>query len=98
MTVPGDHAQHAERRISLRARVTLLAAACVAGAVALISVGAYATVYRSLYQQVDDNLRVRADNALRTPGFTELRNGYIPNAFLALTDIQAALIDADGRV
>jgi two-component system sensor histidine kinase MprB len=86
------------QRMSLRARVALLAAACVAGAVALISVGAYVTVYRSLYQQVDDNLRGRAETALATPGFTDSRNGPIPNAFLSLTDVQAALIDGQGRV
>jgi two-component system sensor histidine kinase MprB len=93
-----DPVPRSEPRMSLRGRVALLAAACVAGAVALISIGAYVTVYRSLYQQVDDNLRSRAETALATPGFTESRNGFIPNAFLSLTDVQAALIDEAGRV
>lgn len=85
------------QRFSLRGRVSLLAAVCVAGALALISFGAYITVYRSLYQQVDDNLYQRAANALATPGNLESNQGIFPAAFLSLTDIRFALIDGDGN-
>ncbi len=45
------------RRMSLRVRVTWLAASCVAGAVALVSLGAYLTVRQNLYDQIDASLR-----------------------------------------
>ncbi|WP_183176593.1 HAMP domain-containing sensor histidine kinase [Amycolatopsis bartoniae] len=83
------------RRISLRARVTLLAAACVAGVMVLVSMGAYITVYNNLYQQVDDNLQVRAVAAAQTP---QVRQGIqeYPGAILSSTDIQIAVLDSDG--
>ncbi|WP_236796560.1 cell wall metabolism sensor histidine kinase WalK [Amycolatopsis sp. GM8] len=83
------------KRISLRARVTLLAAACVAGVTALVSIGAYVTVYNNLYQQVDDTLQVRAIAAAQAP---QVRQGIqqYPGALLSSTDIQIAVLDADG--
>ncbi|SDX82617.1 two-component system, OmpR family, sensor histidine kinase MprB [Amycolatopsis xylanica] len=74
-------------RFSLRRRVALLAAACVAGAVALASIGAYYTVKENLYQQLDDNLRVRAGNAVISPT-VESGIESIPGAFLSSVDIQ----------
>ena len=56
----GEEIVSAKRRISLRSRVALLAAACVAGSVALASLGAYLIVNDNLYQQVDVNLTARA--------------------------------------
>ncbi|HEX3783144.1 MAG TPA: HAMP domain-containing sensor histidine kinase [Pseudonocardiaceae bacterium] len=57
-TVVAETVDEAERprRVSLSARVTLLAAICVAGAVALVSLGAYLTVRHNLYQQAEQNL------------------------------------------
>ena len=49
------------RSVSLRWRVTLLAASVVAVAVAMASIAAYALVARSLYADVDKQLRERAD-------------------------------------
>jgi two-component system sensor histidine kinase MprB len=49
------------RSVSLRWRVTLLAASVVAIAVAVTSIAAYALVARSLYADVDNQLRARAD-------------------------------------
>lgn len=80
-----------QRRFSLRARVTLLAAICVAGAVALVSLGAYLTVRDNLYQQVDDSLIARATSAVETPP-VQSRLKQIPGAFLASTDIQIGLL------
>ncbi|MFD8492313.1 ATP-binding protein [Amycolatopsis sp. NPDC059657] len=74
-------------RFSLRRRVALLAAACVAGAVALASIGAYYTVKENLYQQLDDNLRARADNAVQSPTVNAGIES-IPGAFLSSIDIQ----------
>lgn len=48
------------RTVSLRWRVTLLAASVVAIAVAVTSIAAYAMVARALYGDVDAQLRARA--------------------------------------
>ena len=89
--------QTAKRRMSLRVRVTLLAAACVAAVMALVSIGAYVTVYNNLYQQVDDNLSSRAVAAMQTP---QVRQGLqeFPGAFLATADIEIGLLDSNGAM
>ncbi|PFG49131.1 two-component system sensor histidine kinase MprB [Amycolatopsis sulphurea] len=75
------------RRFSLRGRVTLLAAACVAGAVALVSLCAYLIVQSNLYQQLDDNLLARANAAVNSPQVqTQLQQ--VPGAFLASADLK----------
>ncbi|HEY4017469.1 MAG TPA: hypothetical protein VGM75_02205, partial [Pseudonocardiaceae bacterium] len=51
------------RRFSLSIRVTLLAAICVAVAVALVSLGAYLTVRQNLYSQAQANLLDEAAHA-----------------------------------
>ncbi|WP_199431600.1 sensor histidine kinase [Qaidamihabitans albus] len=73
----------------------LLAAMCVAGAVALVSLGAYLTVRGNLYQQVDDSLTERATAAVRSlPVQNRLRQ--IPAAVLVSSDIQIGVLTADG--
>ncbi|NKQ58416.1 HAMP domain-containing protein [Amycolatopsis sp. K13G38] len=95
MGAPADPGRGPKRRMSLRARVTLLAAACVAGVMALVSIGAYVTVYNNLYQQVDDNLATRAVAAMQTP---QVRQGLqeFPGAFLTTADIEIGLLDSSG--
>ncbi|WP_370968796.1 ATP-binding protein [Amycolatopsis sp. cg9] len=95
MTEPGDPrgTRWGTRRFSLRGRVTLLAAACVAGAVALVSIGAYMVVRSNLYQQLDDSLMARAQAAADSPQVqTELRQ--VPGAFLASADLQIGQLSA----
>jgi len=94
---PGPAKRGPKRRMSLRARVTLLAAACVAGVMALVSIGAYVTVYNNLYQQVDDNLATRAVAAMQTP---QVRQGLqlYPGALLSSTDIRIGLLSSDGTL
>lgn len=85
------------QRVSLRSRVTLLAAICVAGAVALVSVGAFVTVRDSLYDQVDDNLVQRAHQAVSGPQVLvrgDLRS--VPAAFYSATNLRISLLMADG--
>ncbi|HKN52708.1 MAG TPA: HAMP domain-containing sensor histidine kinase [Amycolatopsis sp.] len=85
------------RRFSLRGRVTLLAAACVAGAVALVSIGAYIVVARNLYQQLDDGLIARAQAAVASPQVqTQLRQ--VPGAFLASADLEIGQLNASPDV
>ncbi|WP_367132600.1 sensor histidine kinase [Saccharothrix sp. HUAS TT1] len=85
------------QRVSLRARVTLLAAFCVAGAVAVVSLGAYMTVSRNLHDQMDANLRQRAGAAVTAP---KVNNDVseIPGAFLAAGDIRIGVLDVSGLI
>jgi two-component system sensor histidine kinase MprB len=55
-TSQGEGKSGNSQRMSLRARVTILAAACVAVAVALVSLGAYATVRNNLFSQLQSQL------------------------------------------
>ncbi|ONI86270.1 two-component sensor histidine kinase [Saccharothrix sp. ALI-22-I] len=85
------------QRVSLRARVTLLAAFCVAGAVAVVSLGAYMTVSQNLHDQMDENLRQRADAAVNAPKVNNNVN-EIPGAFLAAGDIRIGVLDVSGLI
>ena len=92
----GAPASASRKRVSLRARVTLLAASCVAGAVALVSLGAFFTVKENLYAQLDDTLRQKADNIVQS-GVVEFQTGeQLPIGLLALTDVEVAWVRPDG--
>ncbi|GAA2969964.1 HAMP domain-containing sensor histidine kinase [Actinokineospora diospyrosa] len=84
------------QRVSLRSRITLLAAFCVGGAVALVSLGAYITVSRGLYEQVDDNLRERASALLSNTQVVAEGRTQIPRIFLDLSDIKFDVVDDSG--
>jgi two-component system sensor histidine kinase MprB len=86
------------RRMSLRARVTWLAASCVAGAVALVSLGAYLTVRQNLYDQVDATLAQKADVAANSTVWAEVEGRTLPAGFLTLTNVEFALVDENGTV
>ncbi|CAM3966528.1 HAMP domain-containing sensor histidine kinase [Nocardia ninae] len=76
------------RSVSLRWRVTLLAASVVAIAVAVTSIAAYALVARALYANVDTELRSRANavTAIDPYGFN-LQNLALATAFYPDTGI-----------
>ncbi|TCP53014.1 two-component system sensor histidine kinase MprB [Tamaricihabitans halophyticus] len=93
-TAPGIGQQ---LRFSLRRRVTLLATLCVACAVALVSAAAFVTVQTNLYQQLDDTLERRAQNALQDRTMAQSQTQRFPAAFLSLTDTEFALIDPGGQ-
>lgn len=84
------------QRISLRHRVTLLAAACVAGVVALVSVGAFFTVRGSLYDQLDRNLLDRAYQAASGPLVRTPEAGQVPAAFLVAADFKISVLSFEG--
>ncbi|HEX6352278.1 HAMP domain-containing sensor histidine kinase [Actinophytocola sp.] len=87
------------KRVSLRSRVTLLAASCVAGAVALVSLGAYLTVRENLYAQIDDTLAQKAENTVQAKWIAETGPGErIPGGLLTLTDVEMAWVQPDGSV
>ncbi|NKY84941.1 sensor histidine kinase [Nocardia veterana] len=83
------------RSVSLRWRVTLLAASVVAIAVAVTSIAAYALVARALYADVDSQLRSRSDvmvkNNIDLQGFQAI----IMFSSLYSNDIGIALIYPD---
>lgn len=79
------------RSVSLRWRVTLLAASVVAIVVAVMAVAAYAVVARALYADVDHQLRTRAA-ALVDSRLVTFDPRYIAGATSYATDISVALI------
>ncbi|MEU7764005.1 HAMP domain-containing sensor histidine kinase [Nocardia sp. NPDC049190] len=84
------------RSISLRWRVTLLAASVVAIAVAVTSIAAYALVARALYADVDAQLRTRASAVIASnPYGFNIQNLMVATAFYNDTGI--ALIFPDLR-
>jgi two-component system, OmpR family, sensor histidine kinase MprB len=88
-----------KQRVSLRARVTLLAASCVAGAVALVSLGAYLTVRENLYTQLDDQLWQKAQATVQNEWIGTTDSGQqFPIGLLALTDVEVAWISSDRTV
>jgi two-component system sensor histidine kinase MprB len=84
--------------MSLRNRVTWLAAICVAGAVALVSVAAFVTVHDSLYRELDESLLQRAEDAARGPLVQTPDLQQVPVAFYAAADFKISVVFADGAV
>lgn len=82
------------RSVSLRWRVTLLAASVVAIAVAVMAVAAYAVVSRALYNDVDKQLQSRA-SAIVDNDLITFDPRYIAGATLYTSDISVALIFPD---
>ncbi|MFD7153055.1 sensor histidine kinase [Kribbella sp. NPDC059898] len=85
-------------KLSLHARVTLLAAVAVGLAVAIVSVAAYVTVRQQMYQNLDNSLVLRASQAAQKGVLTNLDNlQNIPPDALGLSDIQVGIIAQDGE-
>jgi two-component system sensor histidine kinase MprB len=83
--------------MSLRTRVTLLAAVCVGLAVALASLGAFLTVSSSLYQQLTNNLEARAYAAAKSGALTDPEVVQkLPPEALGAGDIRVALVEPSG--
>ena len=94
-TRPSVGEQRSAQRMSLRTRVTVLVAACVAGAVALVSLGAYATVRNSLYTQLAQQLMTKTEAVVQAPvGYGREMN--VNTGPFAFSPIQFDLIDAKG--
>jgi two-component system sensor histidine kinase MprB len=80
------------QRASLRARVTWLAAFCVAGAVALVSFGAYMIVRKNVYDALDESLRERAVAVVKGVAINDAQVTTYPAAFLAAGDVRMGLL------
>lgn len=85
------------RSVSLRWRVTWLAAASVAVSVALISVAAYAVVARALYADVDSQLHTRARTLIEND-FDSFDVRTISLATFYSKDISVGLIFPDQSI
>lgn len=85
------------RSVSLRWRVTLLAASVVAIAVAVMAIAAYAVVSRALYNDVDAQLRSRSTTLIDN-NFDALDIRAISLATVYSNDISVALIFPDQKV
>jgi two-component system sensor histidine kinase MprB len=85
-------------KLTLHARVTLLAAVAVGLAVAIVSVAAYVTVRQQMYQNLDDSLIQRASQASQKGVLTNLYNLQNASAdALGLSDIRVGVLSADGQ-
>ncbi|NEA36159.1 HAMP domain-containing histidine kinase [Streptomyces sp. SID13031] len=92
-----DWWQEKLHKLSLHARVTLLAAVAVGLAVAFVSVSAYMTVRQQMYRNLDSSLSDRAGQAAKKGALTNptiLQE--VPPEALGLSDIQLGLLTADG--
>jgi two-component system sensor histidine kinase MprB len=86
-------------RLSLHARVTLLAAVAVGLAVAFVSLSAYFTVRQQMYRNLDHSLVDRAGSAAKSPVLTNpsvIMN--ITPETLGLSDIRIGLLTANRQV
>lgn len=86
------------RRLTLHARVTLLAAVAVGLSVAFVSLSAYLTVRQQMYRNLDASLIDRAEQAAQSRVLTRqfVLEGIPPEA-LGLSDIRIGLYTADGQ-
>ncbi|MDX3003988.1 HAMP domain-containing sensor histidine kinase [Kribbella solani] len=85
-------------KLSLHARVTLLAAVAVGLAVAIVSIAAYVTVRQQMYQNLDNSLTQRAVQAAQKGVLTDLTIlQSVPSDALGLSDIRVGVISADGE-
>ncbi|AHH94098.1 HAMP domain-containing sensor histidine kinase [Kutzneria albida] len=83
------------QRISLRSRVTLLTAFCVAGAVALVSIGAYFTVSQNLYAQARESLIVRVQALSKSLSGSSGPRVDVNNLF-PLEEVHVDVVDSKG--
>lgn len=80
--------------MSLRVRVTALAAICVGSAVALVSLAGFVTVRTSLYDQLDANLLQRAET-LRSTLIGAQQLDDVSQAIFGAADIRVAVVDTN---
>ncbi|KAA2252167.1 HAMP domain-containing histidine kinase [Solihabitans fulvus] len=85
------------QQVSLRNRISLLAAFCVAGAVALVSLGAYATVRTDLYSQLDASLNNGAQKLMNNIQAEQGGAATIPPYFQELTGVKFDFIKSNGQ-
>ena len=95
---PGEGRWHYRR--SLASRVTLLTTMAVGLSVAIVALGAYATVRMQLQSSLDDSLVARAQTASRAlDEIDRLTQGTATPAYLvASSDVRIGYMRYDGQV
>lgn len=83
-------------RISLRARIGVLAAAVAAGAVLLVSMAVFVTVRESILDSLDENLYQRATAAAQSELADPDLLTQIPPSIFGASDIRIALLYSSG--
>jgi two-component system sensor histidine kinase MprB len=98
VTVRGPWASARERldRVSLRARIGILAAGVAAGVVVLVSLAAFLIVRESILQTLDDNLSQRATAAAQSELAKPELISTIPPEVLGAGVIRVAVLYASG--
>ncbi|WP_127784633.1 HAMP domain-containing sensor histidine kinase [Rhodococcus sp. X156] len=86
------------RSMSLRARVTMLAAVVVAVAVALMATSAYFVVSNALYDDVDNQLRNRATTVLNSNLLESISQENLQIATLFSSGVRVSVILPSGAV
>jgi len=86
------------RSVSLRTRVTLLAATVVGIAVALMAASAFFVVQRALYDDVDNQLATRAQTVLNSNLLTAISDENLQIATLFSSGVRVAVILPSGTV
>ena len=84
-------------RVTLASRITLLATMAVGITVAAVAIAVYFTVRVQLVNSLDDSLLRRA-TASATPKFFDALSEGVPADLLVATDVNFALVRADGTV
>ena len=86
------------RSVSLRGRVTAMAAVVVGIAVALLAASAFLVVQNALYREVDTQLQNRADTLISRTNVlnsNDLQQGLAASALFS-NDLRVAFVSADG--
>jgi two-component system, OmpR family, sensor histidine kinase MprB len=86
------------RSVSLRSRVTLLAAIVVGIAVALMAASAFFVVQRALYNDVDNQLATRASTVLNSNLLSSISEDNLQIATLFSSGVRVAVILPNGAV
>jgi two-component system sensor histidine kinase MprB len=86
------------KRISMAARISLLAACAVGISVAMASVAAYVTLRAQLHQRLDDSLLNRAEAAANSPVVTYATRRDLSPSLLGAGDLRIYLVGADGTM
>lgn len=89
--------RNSAQRMSLRTRVTVLAAACVAVAVALVSLGAFVTVRNNLYNQLATTLAQRVVDVAGSAQGQISGDMHVDTGPFQFSDIQFDIIDSSGK-
>ncbi|MGZ6880778.1 MAG: two-component sensor histidine kinase, partial [Mycobacteriaceae bacterium] len=84
--------------VSLRSRVTLLAAIMVGIAVALMAASAFFVVQRALYNDVDNQLATRASTVLNSNLLSSISEENLQIATLFSSGVRVAVILPNGAV